>query len=171
MFRSGRESPLQDEDRTKFHGLAYYGIDPAYRIKVTLRRYPKPETIRIATNTEEIRQALRYGYFEFEIQGQKCRLQVYRMLDDNETGGAQLFIPFRDATSGKETYGGGRYIDLRENATGTYDLDFNQAYNPFCAYGRDYSCPLPPRENKLPVPIYAGEKNFSLHDQGRGVRG
>ena len=170
-FKSGPESPLREEDKPKFHGLAYYAPDPAFRFKVTLHRHPTPETIRVATNTQEIRRALRYGYFEFDVQGQKCRLQVYRMLDDNETGGALLFIPFRDATSGKETYGGGRYIDLKENTSGIYDLDFNRAYNPFCTYGRDYSCPFPPRENTLPVPIYAGEKNFPLHTEGPGAKG
>jgi len=171
MLKSGSESPLREEDKARFQGLAYYDINPAYRFKVTLHRYPAPGTIRVATNTEEIRQALRYGYFDFEVDGRMCRLQVYRMLEDNETGGSHLFIPFRDGTTGKETYGGGRYIDLQENTTGIYELDFNRAYSPYCVYGRDYSCPLPPRENTLPVPIYAGEKNFPLQREEKGAKG
>jgi hypothetical protein len=94
-----------------------------------------------------MRDALRYGYFEFDVQGHTCRLQVYRTMEDIQAGGRELF-------------GGGRYIDLRENTSGTYQLDFNQAYNPYCAYAKSYSCPVPPAENTLPVPIEAGEKNY-----------
>jgi len=158
VFKHGPGSPLPEEEKARFQGLAYYQVNPAYRFKVTLHRYPDPEIVRFATNTEERRQFLRYGYFEFEIQGQKCRLQVYRATDEGEE--AMLFIPFRDATSGKETYGGGRYLDLKENTSGAYELDFNEAYNPYCAYGKNYSCPLPPRDNTLPVPVLAGEKNY-----------
>ncbi len=159
VFKHGPGSPLPEEEKARFQGLAYYQVNPAYRFKVTLHRYPDPEIVRFATNTEERRQFLRYGYFEFEIQGQKCRLQVYRATDEGEE--AMLFIPFRDATSGKETYGGGRYLDLKENTSGGYELDFNEAYNPYCAYGKNYSCPLPPRDNTLPVPVPAGEKNYT----------
>ena len=160
VFKHGPGSPLPEEEKARFQGLAYYQVNPAYRFKVTLHRYPDPEIVRFATNTEERRQFLRYGYFEFEIQGQKCRLQVYRATDEGEE--AMLFIPFRDATSGKEIYGGGRYLDLKENTSGAYELDFNQAYNPYCAFGKNYSCPLPPRDNTLPVPVLAGEKNYPL---------
>jgi len=159
VFKHGPGSPLPEEEKARFQGLAYYQVNPAYRFKVTLHRYPDPEIVRFATNTEERRQFLRYGYFEFEIQGQKCRLQVYRATDEGEE--AMLFIPFRDATSGKETYGGGRYLDLKENTSGGYELDFNEAYNPYCAYGKNYSCPLPPRDNTLPVPVPVGEKNYT----------
>jgi len=159
VFQHGPGSPLPEEEKARFQGLAYYQVNPAYRFKVTLHRYPDPEIVRFATNTEERRQFLRYGYFEFEIQGQKCRLQVYRATDEGEE--AMLFIPFRDATSGKETYGGGRYLDLKENTSGGYELDFNEAYNPYCAYGKNYSCPLPPRDNTLPVPVPVGEKNYT----------
>ena len=157
-FKSGPESPLRDEDKSRFVALNYYEL----RFQAVLHRHPTPQTIRIATNTTEERYALRYGYFEFQVEGQTCRLQVYRMLDDPPPGQAMLFVPFRDQTSGRESYGGGRYIDLRENTSGIYDLDFNRAYNPSCAYGKDYSCPVPPRENTLAVPIRAGERKYSL---------
>jgi uncharacterized protein (DUF1684 family) len=161
-FKSGPESPLRDEDKARFVALEYYAPNPELRLQAVLHRHPTPQTIRIATNTTEQRHALRYGYFEFQVEGQTCRLQVYRMLDDTPPGQAMLFVPFRDQTSGRESYGGGRYIDLRENTSGIYDLDFNRSYNPSCAYGKDYSCPVPPRENTLAVPIRAGEKKFSL---------
>ena len=161
-FRNDRSSPLRDEDKARFVGLDYYPVNPQYRFRVTLQRYPAPTNLRLGTNTGEQRDSLRYGYFEFSVSGQTCRLQVYKVMDSLEGTGNQLFLPFRDSTSGKETYGGGRYIDLQENTTGIYDLDFNLAYNPTCAYGRNFSCPLPPRENTLPVPIPAGEKTFSV---------
>jgi hypothetical protein len=107
-----------------------------------------------------MRDALRYGYFEFEAGGQRCRVQVYRTIENIQAGGRELFIPFRDATSGQETYGAGRYLDLQENTTGLYELDFNNAYNPYCAYTETYSCPVPPAENTLPIPIPAGEKIY-----------
>ena len=105
---------------------------------------------------------MRYGYFEFQVGSKDCRLQVYR-LEDSAARGASLFVPFRDSTSGQETYGAGRYIDLKENTSGIYDLDFNRAYNPSCAYNSTYSCPVPPAENTLKVAIRAGEKKYSGH--------
>lgn len=161
-FRVDKSSPLREEDKRRFKVLDYFDVNPAYRFQAKLQRYPRPDSILLATNTGERRAALRYGYFEFEVQQKLFRLQVYRVYDFEEGRGPYLFVPFRDATSGKESYGGGRYIDLKENTSGIYDLDFNRAYNPSCAYGKEYSCPLPPPENTLPVPIYAGEKKFSL---------
>ncbi len=159
QFRA-ENSPLVEQERAGFRGLSYYPVDPALKFSVRLNRYPAPASVRLGTNTGEIRSGLRYGYFEFQVEGRVCRLQVYRLEDNPDDGGAQLFIPFRDATSGKETYAAGRYIDLKENTSGTYTLDFNRAYNPFCAYNTKYSCPVPPPENTLPVPIRAGEKRY-----------
>lgn len=159
-FKSGPESPIPEEDRARFEGLSYFPVNPGLRFQVKLHRYDRPERLRLATNTGEMRDALRYGYFEFEVDGQASRLQVYRMESGGPTGAPYLFIPFRDLTSGRETYGSGRYLDLKENTSGTYDLDFNRAYNPLCAYGKTYSCPLPPEENRLSVAIRAGEKTW-----------
>jgi len=148
-------------DRGAFQGLNYFPINPALRFHVKLNRYQVPERLRMTTNTGEIREALRYGHFEFRLEAQDLRLQVYRMEDSSAPGKPNLFIPFRDATSGKETYGAGRYLDLAENTSGYYELDFNLAYNPYCAYGGDFSCPVPPEENRLPVAIRAGEKAYA----------
>ena len=159
-FKADKDSPIPERDRPGFQGLAYYSVNPALRFSAKLYRYGGPKQVRLGTNTGEIRRGLRYGYFEFRVDGRTCRLQVYR-LDDGFGGAAALFIPFRDATSGRETYESGRYIDLKENTSGIYDLDFNRAYNPYCAYNSEFSCPVPPGENTLPVAIRAGEKNYS----------
>ena len=152
------------QDRSDFQGLSYYPIDSSLKFSAKLHRYAGPKQIRLGTNTGEIRSGLRYGYFDFQVEGISCRLNAYK-LEDAPDRGASLFVPFRDATSGKETYGAGRYIDLKENTSGTYDLDFNRAYNPFCAYNNEFSCPLPPSENTLAVPIRAGEKDYSKISQ------
>ena len=160
-FRLSMDSPIPEEYRSSFQGLEYYPVNEDLRFSVHLNRYPRPKPVRLATNTGEIRSGLRYGYFEFIVEGQSCRLQVYRLEDVTESSGPNLFVPFRDATSGSETYGPGRYMDLKENTSGIYDLDFNRAYNPFCAFNNAFSCPLPPVENILTVPIRAGEKKYS----------
>ncbi len=159
-FKSSDQSPLPAEERNHFQGLNYFPENPALRLRLKLNRYPVPERIKLATNTGEIRDGLRYGYFEFRVAGQACRLQAYRMDEGDNSGQPFLFIPFKDATSGKETYASGRYLDLPENTSGDYDLDFNRAYNPFCAYSSRYSCPIPPEENRLSVPVRAGEKSY-----------
>ncbi|NWG14388.1 MAG: DUF1684 domain-containing protein [Acidobacteria bacterium] len=159
-FRSGSGSPLSGKDRRGFRGLDYYPVDPALRFRVRLHRHSIARRVRMATNTGEMRTGLRYGYFEFEIEGTTCRLHAYRMEGDDDRSGPTLFVPFRDATSGNETYAAGRYLEVPENTTGVYDLDFNRAYNPYCAYRDDYSCPVPPEENVLKVAIRAGEKDY-----------
>jgi uncharacterized protein (DUF1684 family) len=159
-FFLSSNSPLLPKDRSGFHGLQYYPVDPAMKFSVPLHRYPAPAGVRLGTNTGEIRSGLRYGYFDFQVEGRDCRLQAYRLEDSPDSRGPQLFVPFRDATSGDETYAAGRYIDLKENTSGIYDLDFNRAYNPSCAYNTEFSCPVPPAENTLKVPIRAGEKKY-----------
>jgi uncharacterized protein len=158
-FRSGKDSPILERDRPVFRGLAYYPINPELRFSARLQRYPSPKQIRLGTNTGEIRRGLRYGYFDFQVGAQTCRIQVYR-LEDASGSGASLFMPFRDSTTGRETYAAGRYMDLKENTSGVYELDFNRAYNPYCAYNSEFSCPIPPAENTLTVPIRAGEKTY-----------
>jgi uncharacterized protein len=161
-FRSNPGSPIPAEDRARFQKLDYFPLNSGLRFHLKLHRYAAPERIRLATNTGEVREGLRYGYFEFSVASETCRLQVYRLDENENPGQPYLFIPFRDATSGKDTYAAGRYLDLQENTSGTYDLDFNRAYNPSCAYGGDFSCPTPPAENHLKVPITAGEKKYPL---------
>ena len=157
-FFKSESSPLPAVERGKFRGLDYYPVNPELRFQARLERYSSPRTIRMATNTGEIRSGLLYGFFEFTVENQACRVQVYRL--EEAFSKPSLFIPFLDATSGVETYEGGRYIDLTENTSGIYDLDFNRSYNPYCAYNPAYSCPAPPKENTVAAFIRAGEKKY-----------
>jgi hypothetical protein len=158
----GNDSPIPANDIPGFSGLDYYPVDFKYRLQLSLKTYDNPEIFKIITSSGKARDTVRMGFFEFELGGLPCKLYVYKILDVQKRYPGHIFIPFRDATSGEETYGGGRYIDLQENDSGFYVIDFNEAYNPLCAYGKTtYSCPIPPAENTLPVAIYAGEKVYA----------
>jgi uncharacterized protein (DUF1684 family) len=161
------DSPLDEEQRTGIPGLDYYPVDFAYRVPARLEREDHPHTIQIQTTTGEWREYKRVGLLSFELNGQPLSLCVFQQSGDKaHTGRKALFLPFRDRTSGRETYGAGRYLDLAENRDDSdmYTLDFNEAYNPYCAYSPNWSCTIPPRENHLPVEIRAGEKNLPGHD-------
>lgn len=155
-FRANPYSPIAIEKRVNFTGLNYYPVDVAMRLTLPLERAAEPAPLTIQTNTGEERPFRRIGTVTFEVEGQPATLAIYQGQDHDD-----LFVPFRDATSGGETYGAGRYLEPEELADGNILLDFNAAYNPFCAYSDDFSCPLPPAENHLTVPIRAGEKSYS----------
>jgi uncharacterized protein len=149
------DSPIPGPLRENFAGLPYYPPNPKLAIPVTLEKFPSADTVSIAASGGETRRMIRHGRFRFSIDGQEHSLTVYKHLD-NQT---DLFIPFRDATNGRETYKVGRYLDLDEKPGEVdYLLDFNYAYSPYCAYNPAYTCPLVPRENVLTVAIEAGEK-------------
>ncbi len=156
------QSPLPPQERAKFKGLAYYPADPAYRFELEMHEHEEKETVRMAYTKGNEREFLRWGEFQFTIAGQKEALQAYKSDREEE----RLFILLKDSTSGKETYGGGRYLDLEPERDVTRDgkwiLDFNKAYNPWCVYSKDYTCPLVPQENCLEVAIPAGEKVYPL---------
>jgi uncharacterized protein (DUF1684 family) len=143
--------------------LKYFEPDVKYRVGGILKKARKPEVILMKTSTDRVPAYERYGEVTFELDGKELKLAVYRnkkMLDLSQDTN-MLFIPFRDMTSGSETYGGGRYIDCEIPVAGDIiDLDFNKAYNPYCAYNHKYSCVIPPEENRLPVKIEAGEKVY-----------
>lgn len=155
-FRRDPYGPI--EDRTNFSGLSYYPPDPAFRFSLPLQR-AAPEPLTFQTNTGDERVYQRIGTVEFEVEGQPAKLAIYKSEDYDE-----LFLPFRDATSGAETYGAGRYLEPVELGSGELLLDFNLAYNPYCAYSDAFSCPLPPVENWLKVPVQAGEKIYKKPD-------
>lgn len=163
LFKNSSASPLLDEDKNNFTGLKYYPIDLRYRFEGAIVRYQHLNIDTIWDSHGNIRLAVRYGYFEFTFNGKKYRLQIYKFITGNSQARKHLFLGFTDATSGTETYGGGRYIDLEENPQNHYVVDFNMAYNPYCAYNPRYSCALPPKENHLPFPVRAGEKLFKPH--------
>jgi len=162
FFASDPQSPLPLEDRGAFQGLAYWPPDPEYRYELGMDEHDEKQTIEVADTGGQTRRLLRWGEFRFEMAGQRCTLHAYKSDPDEE----RLFIPFRDETTGKETYSGGRYLDLEPYAhlteEGKWIVDFNEAYNPWCAYSENYVCPFVPLENWLRVPICAGEKNYPL---------
>jgi len=164
FFKEDPESPIPHPLRDKFEGLAYFPPDPKYRVRAKLVKDPNPQRVVLATSKGVAREMIRVGVFEFEIDGTKQRLAAFKSVPQpgHHHADESLFVPFRDATSGKETYGACRYLDVEEQPRDEYVIDFNLAYNPYCAYSDDYVCPFPPRENGLSVPIRAGEKNFPL---------
>ena len=152
LFKSGPDSPIADKG--SFHGLHYFKVNPEYRVKANISPYMKDDKeliIRYTDSTSEKYE--RYGYANFSINGQAQKLLLLK----NE---GLISVLFKDETSGKETYGGGRYIDYPVSAikNNTMILDFNNAYNPYCAYQPSYACPVPPPENTLSIPIWAGEQ-------------
>ena len=161
FLKVSKKSPLKRADRRAFRTLNYYEINPNFIVGARLRKNENPPQISIATTTGTNRQAIKYGTLEFLLAGLSHRLTVYKFVGQRpQQEKNYLFVAFTDSTSGRETYGGGRYLDLEENKTGEYLLDFNLVYNPYCAYNESYSCPIPPRENRLSVAVTAGEKVF-----------
>ncbi len=156
-------SPLLPEDKEHFKGLKYYPVDLSYRFEGPIVKYDSTILDTIIGTKGDLRPAIKYGYFEFQYNGNTYRLQIYKFMRDKPELQKYLFLGFTDATSGKETYGAGRYIDLIENEQNFYIVDFNLAYNPYCAYNPRYTCAIPPPENRLPFPVYAGEKIFKSH--------
>jgi uncharacterized protein (DUF1684 family) len=153
-FRRAHDSPLTVAQRTRFGGLRYFPEDAAYRFTITVDpdRAGHEEDVEMSDgSTSRLRRA---GTVRFDVGGQRVGLVAYEQ-------GDELFIPFRDATSGKETYGAGRYVEAEPLDGGRFVLDFNRAYNPYCAYNEVWRCPLPPTENWLAVPIRAGEVAFA----------
>jgi len=160
FFAAHPQSPIPPEDREEFKGLDYYPPDLAYRFELELHEHPDKKRIKMAYTRGEEQEFLRWGEFKFKIAGKEQVLQAYKSDPDEE----RLFVPFKDATNGKETYGAGRYLDLdlekHLKAEGKWILDFNGAYNPWCAYSENYTCPFVSPENWLRVPIRAGEKKY-----------
>ena len=152
VFKIDHESPIPTEELLSFSGLKYYPENPALRFEIPLEKVP-PHPLEFETSTGEKRTYQKVGKLKFEVGSQSSDLTLYQA----ESG--SYFLPFRDMTSGQETYGAGRYLEVEEKE-GKFFLDFNFAYNPYCAYSLNYSCPLPPLENWLKVAIEAGEKNY-----------
>ena len=159
-FRTASWSPIPEQQRPGFNGLNYYPYDPSYRVPARFRRNPNPDRVTMTTSKGDQQTFLRYGTFEFQLSGRVLLLSAYKAVRPHRDEEESLFVPFRDVTSGKETYGAARYLDIPEQRSEDYVIDLNLAYNPYCAYREDYVCPLPPRENWLDVPIRAGEKKY-----------
>ena len=157
-FKGARNSPIPPGEREAFDGLPYYPIDEGLRfdgLRVEPYTGGEPSDFQIPTSDGKLRPAHRAGVLAFELGGERRVLTAYTF--DGEDG-ESLFVPFLDATSGRETYGAGRYLDLDPEPDGSYTLDFNLAYHPSCVYDPRFSCPLTPPENRLPIRIEAGER-------------
>ena len=159
FFKMHPQSPISYEEKNGFRGLNYYPVKAELRFTLELHENKDKKMIEVNDNKENKQEFLRWGEFRLEIGGEQVILQAYKSDPYEE----RLWVPFRDNTNKKETYGAGRYIDLesrRDKEDGKWILDFNQAYNPFCAYSENYICPFIPPENWLPVKIEAGEKKY-----------
>ncbi len=146
----------------RYKGLKFFPIDPGYRYELPLTPNPAPETVIIMSTLGHQRRALRVGWFEFTVGETPCRLEATRLLEPG-VGDNDVMVLFRDATSGKESYPLGRYVDAKKLPNGRYLLDFNTAYNPACAFSEHYNCPIPPKGNTLGVAIRAGEMDPHYH--------
>jgi uncharacterized protein len=168
-YRDPKQSPLEPGDITGFKGLSYFKITPGYRVRARFVRTPDEKKFGMPTTTGQTRVYLKYGELKFVVAGQARTLGVYQSesLSKTEKYKNHLLIPFTDLTNGKETYGGGRYIDFVIPTSEAVVLDFNLAYNPSCAYNPSYSCPIPPRQNHLDIKIKAGEKAYQKPHGGR----
>ncbi len=158
-YQNPKESPLRGEDFDNFNAHPFFPINLKYRVKANLIKTKNPIPFEIPTSSGKTRTYREYGKAEFVIDGEKYSLTLYQNLTliQKSEYKNHLFLPFRDATNGNQTYGGGKYMDLEIPKSNEIILDFNQSYQPFCAYNAyDYSCPIVPEENKIPVEIRAG---------------
>lgn len=157
-FMVSSSSPFAEEDRKTFTNLKYYPVKEEFKILAKLTRVQRKQPIFIPTTTGESKKYIPYGFAEFEIDGKPQKLLLYQDWEENNPN--KLSLMFADDTSGDTTYGGGRYIDVARSSTNAITIDFNMAYNPFCHFNDEYSCPIPPKENLLTVAIEAGEKLY-----------
>lgn len=173
-FRDGRdkelrnkdESPLKEEDFPKYKGLNYFPVDNKYRINAKLTKTSDEKYFLMPTSSGKTQKYIKYAVLEFKIDGNDHKLNVYQVGEETRLAYPEykdlLFIPFKDMTNGKTSYGGGRYLYILDTNQAEVILDFNLASNPSCAYGSDrFSCPIPPRDNHLKATIDAGEKSYN----------
>ncbi|WP_462247531.1 DUF1684 domain-containing protein [Ekhidna sp.] len=155
FFRTSDASPFVQKD-VEYKSIEYYPAQENFKVKGTLKRFSKRETLKLANSDGTSTSYLKFANVVFKINGIECSLLVLKTLGF----GNQYLLAFGDGTSGETTYGGGRYLDIVIGKSDQVELDFNKTYNPYCAYFDDFTCPLPPRENLLDVAIEAGEKNY-----------
>jgi uncharacterized protein (DUF1684 family) len=153
FFAHHPQSPLTREQKPRFMGLRYFPENEALRLEVMAERFPDQQSMQMQTSTGGVQTYVRYGRFKFQAEGQEAELTIYQ----NENG---YFLPFVDSLAGTETYPAGRYLEPEYLPGDRFLVDFNLAYNPYCAYNELWSCPITPAENRLKVPIRAGEKMF-----------
>jgi uncharacterized protein (DUF1684 family) len=153
FFREHPQSPLAAEQKRDFQGLSYFPENEALLLEVQVQEFEKKDVIQIQTTTGDTQLYERFGRFRFQVDGKEAELTIFR----SQNG---FFLPFVDSLAGQETYPAGRYLEPEPLPGGRFLVDFNQAYNPYCAYNEMWSCPITPAENRIKVPIRAGEKIF-----------
>lgn len=167
MYMDASQSPLKKRALKKFKGLNFFPVDSSFIVQATFIKTANAPIFRMATTTDRTPLYKEYGKLQFVLKGMDCELTVYQSQEGlkNLTYKDELFVPFTDDTSSETSYGGGRYMDIK-----TYDikanriiLNFNNTYNPYCAYNDNYSCPLVPSKNHLNVAVKAGVKKFKNH--------
>jgi len=164
-YKDASKSPLTKKDRKHFEGLDFFKFDSAYVVSASFKRTSDEQPFKMKTTTDRLPVYLKYGELSFNLKGKQFSLNIYQnqSLKDDEGFEDYLFLPFLDETNGLESYGGGRYVDARIPEDDSMIIDFNKAYNPYCAYNDKYSCPLVPRVNYLKTSIEAGVKTFGEH--------
>ena len=164
-FKDATRSPLTSKDRKSFRGLDFFEYDSTLIITAELKRTPEAEFFNMKTTTKRLSKERIFGVLTFDIKGETYNLNIYQGEENMQTEGFEdyLFLPFLDDTNGSESYGGGRYIDLRIPEGDSINIDFNKAYNPYCVYNEKFSCPIVPRINYLPLEIKAGVKIYANH--------
>jgi len=165
QFADPKESPLEENDRAVFKELEFFPVNLDFCFVAKLTRTPQAIPFMMQRTKDQVKY-VKYGDATFSCQGKNYTVELYQNLDliaRNPDYKDHLFLPFTDLTNGLSTYGGGRYIDLKIPQGKEIIIDFNQAYNPYCAYNKKYSCPIPPRENDLKIAIEAGVKAFGKH--------
>ena len=168
VFKDASKSPLKNKDLKSFKGLDFFPVDSSYIITASIKKTPDTPFLGMATNTEEKSYYRKFGILTFTLKDKEMQLTLYESLEESKNPVFEdyLFLPFTDETSGSDSYGGGRYMDVfksKINTNGTLELNFNNTYNPYCAYNDDYSCPLTPRDNHLSMEILAGVKDFKKY--------
>lgn len=161
-FQDPETSPLNPEDFKDFEGLEFFSVDTTFRVVAEFIRTPLETPFQMPTTTDRKPYYVKYGEVYFRLKGKDCKIDLFQNLElsSNPEYKDYLFAPFTDETNGKTTYAGGRYLDLRIPEANEIIIDFNQAYNPYCAYNGKYSCPIPPEENHLELEVTAGVKKF-----------
>lgn len=164
-FKDASKSPLKEKDLKDFKGLEFFPFDSTYFVKAKLERTPYEKPFKMKTTTDRLPEYVKYGVVTFQLKGNNYQLSIYQNLDLMTKEGYEdyLFLPFLDDTNGEESYGGGRYVECRIPEGDILEIDFNEAYNPYCAYNEKYSCPIVPRENYVPKKVEAGVKVFEKH--------
>lgn len=156
MFRESSDSPIPKDKQQMLLPLSYFPVDSTYSAPAGLKLAQERPVFEMPTSTGKLRKMERVGLLEFTLRGEALTLGAF--VEAGTERVSRLFVPFTDLTTGTETYAAGRYLDLDPTRTGIYEIDFNRAYNPYCAYNETYDCPYPPSSNRLKVPVRAGER-------------